>query len=235
MSGNDSARSFLDSLVGYTADAQGDGAGKSQQVKLGVVDPAYTSGAARVKFDGETVMGTRTYVALQSVAANDRVVLLPVGRTYVILGSVGATAGSNLPVGTSLDGHWAAAPSGFLLEDGAVLTRASYPALFAVLSTRYNTGGETVAQFRLPDSRGRVAVPKSVDVEFDVLGEKGGEKAHTLTTAELPANIYPTSLSVPVTAAAGSTLRFVDGNVTGGGASHNNLQPYMVITRVIKY
>lgn len=101
MSGNDSARSFLDSLVNYTADAQGGDAGKGQQVKLGVVDPAYTGGAARVKFDGESIMGTRTYVALQSVAANDRVVLLPVGRTYAILGSV---AGEVAPAWADLTG-----------------------------------------------------------------------------------------------------------------------------------
>lgn len=45
-------------------------------------------------------------------------------------------------------------PTGWLKSNGAVLTRASYTALFGVLGTAYNTGGETGAQFRIPDLRG---------------------------------------------------------------------------------
>jgi len=35
-----------------------------------------------------------------------------------------------------------------------VRARADYPLLFGVIGTTYNTGGETGAQFRLPDLRG---------------------------------------------------------------------------------
>lgn len=35
--------------------------------------------------------------------------------------------------------------------DGRLLLRASYRGLFAIIGTSYNTGGETVAQFRLPN------------------------------------------------------------------------------------
>lgn len=90
MTGNDAARAFLESITGYADDEQGDAPSHDRPVKLGVVDPAYAgTGEARVKFDGESVMGVRTYVALLPVAAGDRVVMLPVGRTYVVLGSVG--------------------------------------------------------------------------------------------------------------------------------------------------
>lgn len=45
-------------------------------------------------------------------------------------------------------------PTGFLFCRGQVVNRATYPNLFAVIGTTYNTTGETGAQFRLPDLRG---------------------------------------------------------------------------------
>ncbi|PYY72204.1 hypothetical protein CRX42_02345 [Pseudomonas jessenii] len=43
---------------------------------------------------------------------------------------------------------------GWLKCNGALLVRASYPRLFAMIGTAHNTGGETSLQFRLPDFRG---------------------------------------------------------------------------------
>lgn len=48
----------------------------------------------------------------------------------------------------------AVAPAGYLECDGTVQLRATYADLFAVVGTVFNTGGETAAQFRLPDLRG---------------------------------------------------------------------------------
>lgn len=94
----------------------------------------------------------------------------------------------------------ASAPSGFLLCAGQVVNRADYPNLFAVIGTTYNTSGETAAQFRLPDLRGRV--PAGVDnmggtaasrlttagsgVNGAARGAAGGGETHTLTTAQMP-------------------------------------------------
>jgi microcystin-dependent protein len=50
--------------------------------------------------------------------------------------------------------HNGAPDNGWLKCVGAVLLRASYPKLFAVIGTTYNTGGELSTQFRLPDWRG---------------------------------------------------------------------------------
>lgn len=58
-------------------------------------------------------------------------------------------------LGTSLEaemvGKW-------LICDGSVVSQATYPNLFALFGTRYNTSGEGGTQFRLPDFRRRVAV-----------------------------------------------------------------------------
>lgn len=45
-------------------------------------------------------------------------------------------------------------PSGWTIRDGRILSRTSYPKLFALLGTKYNTGGESSSQFRLMDDRG---------------------------------------------------------------------------------
>lgn len=44
--------------------------------------------------------------------------------------------------------------AGWLKCNGAVLARASYQRLFAMIGTAHNTGGEASLQFRLPDYRG---------------------------------------------------------------------------------
>lgn len=50
----------------------------------------------------------------------------------------------------------AAAPSGWFYCNGAVKNRIDYPELFGAIGTRWNTSGETAAQFRLPNLPGKV-------------------------------------------------------------------------------
>jgi len=280
MNGNDLARSFLDSVAGFTGQPEGSVPSQDKPVKLGTVDPGYSgAGNPQVLFDGESLMGISgyPYSGVQPVSG-DRVVLLPQGRGYVIIGSVGKPSpavkppGGDLPAGTSIEGHWTSAPSGFLLEDGAVYGRSAYPELFAVLGTRYNIGGETSTQFRLPDSTGRVAVDKTTSGTFSTLGSKNGSETVTLTSAQMPSHThvqnnhghnmtdpghthgYGTNSSNAVFSTGGGTGMdnktsqqtakgytgiTADGTTavnqsTGGGGSHSNLQPYIVVLRVVK-
>ena len=46
------------------------------------------------------------------------------------------------------------APTGWLACEGQVLVRADYLDLFTAIGVTWNTGGETGAEFRLPDLRG---------------------------------------------------------------------------------
>lgn len=88
------ARDFLEAVTGY-----GDAApaiytpSQDRPARIVTVAASYSgTGNARVTFEGEGILGVRTYVPLTPVRANERVVLLPVGRTYVILGAIGANA-----------------------------------------------------------------------------------------------------------------------------------------------
>ncbi|MDF2506268.1 MAG: Tail Collar domain protein [Microbacterium sp.] len=143
----------------------------------------------------------------------------------------------------------ATTPAGWILCDGQAVSRTTYAALFAAIGTTYGVGNGTTT-FNVPNLKGRIPVGRdTAQTEFDVLGETGGAKTHTLTTAEMPShqhnhdqssggNLSYSESGVPnqYVVAFGSgrmNTGIVTGN-TGGGQAHNNLQPYMVMNFAIK-
>lgn len=247
------ARSFLESVAGYTEQPGGEVGSEDRPVKLGTIDALYTTGNPKVLFDGESLMGVRTYPWVgRQPRPLERVMLVPQGHTYVIVGTIGTTPGADLPPGTSIEGYWTTAPAGFVLEDGTVYLRATYPMLFAVIGTAYNTGGETASQFRVPDSRGHAQVGKAASGTFGTLGAKTGVETVTLTAAQsgLPSHQHgvlggsgaflSTGSGANNANWVGTGASFQYNNLTaaaGGGAasaSHNNVQPSIIVNRAIK-
>jgi len=91
MSGESDARALLESFAGFvTRTAAGaDEASQNRPIRLATVAPGYGgTGPVPVIFDGETVAGVRTYLTLAPVLSGNRVVMLPVGNSYVVLGTV---------------------------------------------------------------------------------------------------------------------------------------------------
>lgn len=83
------ALSFLQSVAGFARSRQAAGsAGRPN--RLAVVDPAYAGGPARPKvtFEGESTMSGKEYPFTVEPAAGDRVLMVPVGTTYLIAGVV---------------------------------------------------------------------------------------------------------------------------------------------------
>jgi hypothetical protein len=89
-------RAFLDTLTGMTRNTVSSSADKPYL--LATIDPSFAigSGNPKVTFDGETTMSGKTYAYISSYypIPGDRVVLAPLGTSYVILGSVAGSPSS---------------------------------------------------------------------------------------------------------------------------------------------
>ena len=137
------------------------------------------------------------------------------------------------------------APKGWALCNGQLLPINQNQALFSLLGTTF--GGDGRTNFGLPDYRGRT--PMHVGGSH-TLGERGGQQAHTLSIAELPAHTHlvrASNHSVPGTtvpdgrylgrannayAEGPATTALRPDTVTGIGGSqaHLNMQPFLTIS-----
>jgi microcystin-dependent protein len=140
---------------------------------------------------------------------------------WLMSGIVYAYAGDTIPENT-------------LECDGSLYNRVDYPELYAALNSAFIVDADT---FRVPDLRALTVIGANgtYPVSFT-----GGEAAHTLVEAEIPAHAHtegtaigaiinggleaPAASAVP---SAGLT------GYTGGGGSHNNMQPFMSLKYVI--
>lgn len=167
-----------------------------------------------------------------------------------------ANADVGVPTGVVLDFGGTSAPTGYLMCYGQAVSRTTYAALFAVVGTTYGVGDGSTT-FNVPDIRGRVTAGKdnmggtsanrltdqSGGLDGDVLGDTGGSETHTLIEDELAshghilygntglgstdgANINPLSTRAPV---GGVVIQ-----PAGGDAPHNNVQPTIILNKIIK-
>ena len=87
------------------------------------------------------------------------------------------------PSGTILMFGGLSAPFGYLICDGAAVSRATYSNLFSAIGTVHGAGNGTTT-FNLPNLKGRIPVGgDGTQTEFDQLGKTGGAKSHTHTNA----------------------------------------------------
>jgi microcystin-dependent protein len=134
-----------------------------------------------------------------------------------------------------------APPTGWLLCDGAAVSRSTYATLFGIVGTTYGVGDNSTT-FNLPNLKGRVPVGlDSSQSEFDTLGETGGAKTVTLTQGQIPSFNHEIQMS----AGGGDGTTYVRGSSGGystslyyshgSGEAHPNLQPYIVVNYIIKH
>jgi microcystin-dependent protein len=85
---------------------------------------------------------------------------------------------------------FAFAPRGWAFCNGQILSIAQNQALFSLLGTTY--GGDGITTFGLPNLQSRAAISsgQGPGLSSYVLGQVGGESAHTLITAEIPPHTH---------------------------------------------
>lgn len=135
------------------------------------------------------------------------------------------------------------APTGWLLCNGAAVSRTTYSDLFTIVGETYGVGNG-VTTFNVPDMRGRIPVGLDAGnvnlAAGDALGETGGEENHTLTIAEMPAHnhggqVFAHFGGLVYLGGTGSNMGATAVASQGGGGAHNNLQPYNTVNYIIKY
>ena len=139
---------------------------------------------------------------------------------------------------------FAFAPKGWALCNGQLMPINQNQALFSLLGTTF--GGDGRVNFALPDLRGSTPIHAG---SGHTLGEKGGEQAHTLSSAELPAHTHVLQASNAQGAQAGGSNAFLanagsdlyvqaqglvamnPGAISnvGGSQAHLNMQPFLTL------
>lgn len=163
---------------------------------------------------------------------------------------------SLVPVGVVLDyAAGTSAPTGWLFCNGQAVSRSTYSALFAVIGETYGIGNGSTT-FNVPDCRGRVIAGEddmggtssqnrltdedvTNGIDGDTLADTGGNQGHQLVTAEIPAHTHTVGAAGADDAASGSAVRSISGGTTssgttGSGGRHNNVQPTIIMTKIIK-
>jgi len=139
-------------------------------------------------------------------------------------------------------------PKGWAFCNGQLLPINQNQALFSIMGTTYGGDGRTT--FALPNLQGRVPIHAGAGY---VVGNLGGEAAHTVTIPEMPAHSHPpaaqTTPTTPGTSPAGAlwstattpgygtapNATMIPATVAGVGAGqpHENQPPYLVLNYVV--
>jgi microcystin-dependent protein len=253
----------VDRVVLTIQDSNFDASGQYRAV-LRVIAGTATSGATLTNLSGAAAVPVNSLLlanvlvaagatSISNAQISDQRVRANVGGGRSV--GLGAPTGSIQPYGGS------SAPSGWLITDGAAVSRTTYAPLFSVLGTAYGAGNGSTT-FNLPNLRGRTLVGlDAAQSEFQSLGQTGGIKTHALSMSEMPShnhgggshghsfNVTPARILGNNTGARfGGTSEFndslasdvsINGSGTiigteGGNAAHPNLQPYAVVNWIIR-
>ncbi len=188
-------------------------------------DPSYSGAEFARYMDGN--LRNKSRFELLNATRCDRIL---VQEDEVVTGAILAFGGT-------------AAPSGYLLCDGSVVSRTTYAALFSAIGTNYGVGDGSTT-FGLPDLRGRapIGTGQGSGLTNRTIGQNVGAETHQLTLAQMPSHSHtinePAAGSTPCpqflanqkqTGAPSGTT-----NAAGSNQAHNNMQPSLVCTFIIK-
>lgn len=202
-----------------------------------------------------TNLGLGTTAILNVGTSANNVVQLDGSAKLPAVDGSALTGLSAVPSGVVVPFAGSSEPSGWLFCYGQAVSRATYAALFAALSTTYGVGDGSTT-FNLPDMRGRAPFGKDnmggsaanrltsggSGIGGTTLGASGGAETVALTEAQMPSHSH----SFSYTGAAGASNAGASGggctpsgmgggtSSAGSGAAHQNTPPALVLNYIIK-
>lgn len=167
------------------------------------------------------------------------------------------------PSGTILPFAGTVAPSGYVLCDGTSYSRTTYASLYSAIGTTFGSADAATFRVPDLRGRTMIGAGTGSGLSARSVGQTGGAETHTLTTNEMPShnhgindpshthssplgkddgnnsNIAGQAPSGDAAtqvwgAATNSSYTGITINNAGGGAAHNNMQPFLVIHYIIK-
>jgi len=162
-------------------------------------------------------------------------------------GGSGSGTGTAVPIGGMIPFGGDGAPSGFVLCDGAAISRVAFANLFAIIGTNYGVGDGSTT-FNVPDMRTSNSFPRGATNDAG-LGNTGGLDEVTLTSGEsgVPAHVHGGSPNPPAGLIAAGTsfgsglagtltaLQDVLANTPANAAdAHENQPPFVDFNWIIK-
>ena len=130
----------------------------------------------------------------------------------------------------------------WLLCNGQTVSRTTYSLLFNLIGTSFGVGNGSTT-FTLPDCQGRVSgsIGSGSGLTTRTAGQLIGAETHTLTIAQMPAHTHSSNVNIGGTTGGGATVQsngvtsVPTTSSTGGGLSHNNMQPTIFLGNTFIY
>jgi microcystin-dependent protein len=150
--------------------------------------------------------------------------------------------GSSINSGVMQDFGGGTVPVGFLACDGSAVSRVTYAALFAAISTTWGVGDGS-STFNVPNFQRRTAVGSGgsgTGTLGNAVGNLGGAESVVLTEGQMPAHTHSFNINITpniLSSGGGHPQINADGNTTGSkgnNEAHNNVQPSAIVTKIIK-
>lgn len=147
-----------------------------------------------------------------------------------------------VPAGAIFPYAGSTAPSGYLLANGALVSRTTYASLFAAIGTTYGAGDGSTT-FAIPNLQGRFPLGKSAT---RALAVSGGAETHTLTVDQIPAHTHPTYTRTTTGDVKLNHDSSDEGDrgvysskddatgSTGGGDAFSTMPPFLTVNYLIK-
>lgn len=161
-----------------------------------------------------------------SEVANDAVDTAAIQDSAVTIAKIAAAARDLLSPPGAITAYGAAtAPTGWLLCDGAAVSRTTYATLFGIISTTFGVGDGSTT-FNVPDLRQRFPLGKAGSGTGATLGGTGGliDHVHALDTASSHAQVTALASSPSIQVARKGTAGWTSSHSTGAAAGGGSAQ-----------